>query len=296
MTARGARTSAMRHVQLFTICVLIVVTACQRPSTGPPPASGLLLYDSGQVGWLSGSASDDIVELTRPGESVLIQTLRETGGALYLLGAERPTLRSTLFLAESPFKSWSSIWSGEAFTVAVSPDQKLLAFTRPDSGGGPPDYGPVVAGFDDGQIDALPGPTAGPHSSVTWRHGSKEITYDGIDGWIYTVDLAAGEYRRLFVGESPSWSPSGTTLAFRRGRDLWTYDRQGDEFKRVLNRYFWQTEPAGSIFWHASERYLAINVPTAATGKTKECLIVDRDSGDTHSIYRGYRWCGPWMP
>lgn len=182
-----------------------------------------------------------------------------------------------------------------ARSLAVAPDGGSVGFTAYAGRRGDTDvYDVGIWSQATGKTRVLAPKVASATTSLTWGSRSDEIAFDGLDGWITSLKVQDGSRRRLVRGQAPAWSPDGRRLAYFRDQSLNLYDPDRGGSAELFRRHFWQTDFVGPIFWKPDGSQLAINVNAGIWGMELRCVLVEL-SGEAKSVYKGSRWCGPWL-
>jgi len=101
------------------------------------------------------------------------------------------------------------------------------------------------------QGDSIVAPSV---SRIEWRPGHEQISYvrdDGADAGLWVYDVAGGQARRLEISGSVNpgtyqWSSDGKEILFQGENDLWVFDFQSGETKRLTNDSQREEEPTFS--------------------------------------------------
>lgn len=138
--------------------------------------------------------------------------------------------------------------TGQLGDATFSPDGKTLVYARDRYV--PYKYGGALFSVP---VDGSSAPVrlvAGSNANPVWSPSSDEVAYVHLDGKRRSIDVVRvqpdgrpGGTRALTTGDEfdqdPSWSPDGSHLAFRRGKDephLYEMKASGDAVRRIVKR------------------------------------------------------------
>jgi Tol biopolymer transport system component len=92
---------------------------------------------------------------------------------------------------------------------------------------------------------------------------------------IWVMSASGAHQHRLRLGTHPSWSPSGSQLAFDRGGVVYTMSDRGQKVRRITRGTHAVWAPRGrTIAFERGTKLFVVNIDTRAVR-----LLADRDSG-----------------
>jgi Tol biopolymer transport system component len=184
---------------------------------------------------------------------------------------------------------------GANFDPSLAPDGEEMAFLHSPR--------------DDGRYDLWVGSTSIDNaeqltntrdvSAVAWSPAGGWIAYvkgwseDTLEGDISLIRPDGSAEHRLARGDTPTWAPNGSKLAFARNGNIWTIDADGSD-SRIL------VKDGESPAWSRDGKMIAFMraVPCAKPACRERVFIIAATGGDARAVgpkYTGVRF-PVWLP
>lgn len=106
-----------------------------------------------------------------------------------------------------------------------------------------------------------------------WSPDDARLVFENGRRGVYRVDASGGGLKRLAAGTNPAWSPSGTRIAFVRGKDVYAIDPDGSGERKLTTTARFS---AGPLSWSPDSMRIAVprggdiySVRADGTGETR---------------------------